>query len=108
MFPHVDEKASLPCSLVKESVVIMVHAFCTNGFSSEVSQATVELVIGQCADALLDDKFSIDQLAKISSGSQDRTGSILRVVNKVSRKPQVQCATLHTIVFHSISLFLFA
>ena len=78
-FPHVDEKARLPCSLVKEAVDVAVYFFCTPEYSSEVSQATVELTIRQSVDSLLHDK-----LVGNSAKSQAQTGSILRAVNRVS------------------------
>ena len=105
VFPHVDEKAKLkmilPCSLVKESVVIMIHALCNSGYASEVSQATVELVIGQCVDALLDDKFAGISCSK----SQAQIGSILRAINKVNIKARRKCVTHHIIVFSLEFLF---
>ena len=72
-------KGVLPCPLIEEIVDALTYVFRTPELSTVISQHTVECCIQEAVHALLDDRLDASKGAKA-----DRTGIIVKAINKVS------------------------
>lgn len=69
----------LPCPLIEEIVDALTYVFRTPELSTVISQHAVECCIQEAVHALLDDRLDASKGAKA-----DRTGIIVKAINKVS------------------------
>jgi hypothetical protein len=69
----------LPCPLIEEIVDALTYVFRTPEYSNAISQQAVECCIQEAVHALLDDRLDASKGAKA-----DRTGIIVKAINKVS------------------------